>query len=339
MRLDDVWITGTGRVHGELTPTWSALADGRYDQRSLDKSGMVSVSECDLSPPELAVAAGKYALDAAGPGSPKPGLHLFGSFTFPGLDYWAASCWVARQLLGDSVGGLSLTVSAMCNTSLASLELAACMLVARPDLATALLTVADRFPAEAVDRWRFDPGVLLGDGAAAAVVGRGGGLLRVLSVASHTDATLEGLQRGREPFRPRSHEDGQPVVLGQRSADFFLSGERTQKSVVLAHIDGVRRVARQALADAGCTIEDARWVVAPFVGRTAFHYGYEAPLRLAAKDTLLDVGLTLGHLGGADHLYAVDHLLREGLLASGDVVVLIGVGGGFSFSCAVLKAP
>jgi 3-oxoacyl-[acyl-carrier-protein] synthase-3 len=43
-------------------------------------------------------------------------------------------------------------------------------------------------------------------------------------------------------------------------------------------------------------------------------------------------------MGGADHLYALDHLRRADLLAPGDKVVLIGVGGGFTFSCAVLQA-
>jgi 3-oxoacyl-[acyl-carrier-protein] synthase-3 len=108
---------------------------------------------------------------------------------------------------------------------------------------------------------------------------------------------------------------------------------------VQAHVDGVRAVVETALAEAGTSIGEARWVVPPFVGTTAFEHGYERPLGLDRGRTLLELGLRLGHLGGSDHLYALDHLLRDGTAEPGDKIVLIGVGGGFTFTCVVLEIP
>jgi 3-oxoacyl-[acyl-carrier-protein] synthase III len=267
-----------------------------------------------------------------------PDLHLHGSVFFQGLDLWSSACWVARELFGPRFPGLSLYVSAMCNTSLAGLELAAGVLSGRADHSHALITVADRFDSAAVDRWNIDSGVVLGDGAAAVVLGRDGGALRLLSVASFSVPDLEGLQRGTEPLHAASPAALKPIVLRERARGFFGLGTHTPASVVQSHVDGVRQVVATALDEAGSTMADMRWVVTPFVGRTAFRYGYAQPLGLDPDRTLHELGLRLGHLGGGDHLFALDHLVRETGLRAGDRVLLIGVGSGFTFSAAVLEA-
>jgi len=323
VKFDDVWIQGTGRHAGEPRPAPAHVTA---------HTGIVSVAWSGLSGPELAVRAGRQALDAAGPGAVGP--HLHGAMAYPGLDIWSVSCWVADQLA--VVPALSMQVSALCNTSVAGIETAASLLTGRPDFARVLLTVGDRFPESAIDRFEVDPEIALGDAGAAAVLGRGGGQARVLSCVSRTDPSLEGLQRGDEPFRDRP-ADG-PAVVRKRTRQFFAAGTRTPASVVQAHVDGVRAVVETALAEAGTSVGEVRWAVPPFVGANAFEHGYERPLGLRRDRTLFEFGLGLGHLGGGDHLFALDHLLRDGLVERGDRIVLIGVGGGFTFTCAVLEA-
>ncbi len=328
-----MWITGTGGVLGDLLPVRQAVADGRYAAADAAEAGMTSVSVSSEPPPRMAVRAGRLAL-----GEAKPGLHLHGAAGFQGIDLWSAPCWIANQLMPGPLPGLSLQVNALCNSGLAVLELAATTLTARPDVGEVLVTVADWFPESVVDRWNLDSGVLLGDGAAAAVLGRGGGDLRLLSCASWSDPSLEGLQRGDEPFHASSTAALKPLVLRRLAREFYTASERSPASVVAAHITGVRTVVAQALEDADTTLDEVRWAVPPFVGRTSFRFGYADPLGLDPARTLLDLGLTTGHMGGADHLYALDHLMRADLLAPGDKVALIGVGGGFTFSCVVLQA-
>jgi 3-oxoacyl-[acyl-carrier-protein] synthase-3 len=45
----------------------------------------------------------------------------------------------------------------------------------------------------------------------------------------------------------------------------------------------------------------------------------------------------VGHLGPADQMAGLSHLCAEGLLSPGDRCVLMGVGAGFTWSCAVLE--
>ncbi|WP_410617195.1 3-oxoacyl-[acyl-carrier-protein] synthase III C-terminal domain-containing protein [Amycolatopsis sp. lyj-109] len=325
MRFDDIWIQGTGRYAGEPRPA---------PEQVTAHSGILSVATSGLAGPELAVRAGRQALHQAGPGAVGP--HLHGSMAYPGLDIWSSSCWVADRLLA-AAPAMSLQFSALCNTSVAGIETAASLLAGRPDFPRVLLTVGDRFPETAIDRFEVDPEIALGDAGAAAVLGRGSGLARVLSGVSRTDPSLEGLQRGDEPFRDRP-ADG-PAIVRKRTRQFFAAGTRTPASVVRAHVEGVREVVETALAEAGTSIGEARWVVPPFVGANAFEHGYERPLGLDRERTLFEFGLRLGHLGGSDHLFALDHLLRDRTPEPGDRIVLIGVGGGFTFTCAVLEIP
>lgn len=333
MRFDDVWITGTGGVHGELVPIRQAVADGRYAPSDAAEAGMTSVSASAQPPPEMAVRAARQAL-----GAEKPGLHLHAAAGFQGLDLWSASCWIAHHLFGGPLPGLSLQLNALCNSGLAAVEVGATMLTARPDLGTVLVTASDWFPEPAIDRWNLDSGILLGDGAAATVLSRGAGRLRLLSCSSWSDPSLEGLQRGDREFAAASPAALEPLVLRQLAREFYAVSGRTPASVVQAHVRGLRQVVHTALDEAEVSLAQARWVVPPFVGRTAFRFGYAEPLGLDPSRTLLDLGLSLGHMGGVDHLYALDHLVRSNAIGTGETVVLIGVGGGFTFSCAVLRA-
>ncbi|GGK04890.1 hypothetical protein GCM10010123_38590 [Pilimelia anulata] len=337
MRYDDVWITGTGSVLGQLTPVAEAVADGRYDAVDAAEAGLLSVSESDHDPPAMAVRAGRAALAHAG-GTAAPGLHLHGSVYFQGLDLWSASCAVAAELIGEQWSGLSLHLGGLSNSALAGLELAAGQLAGQKDLSAALVTAADRFAAPQFDRWNVDSGVVFGDGAGAAVLGRGTGRLRLLSSASYTDAGLVGLQRGDEPLTGASTAILRPLVLRQRARQFFAAGRHTPASVLARSIAGVQRVAARALAEADTSLDRLRWVCPPFVGEALFRTAYAEPLRLDPARTLHQLGRRVGHLGAVDQLVALDHLLRHRLVAPGDRVALIGVGIGFTFTCLILEA-
>jgi 3-oxoacyl-[acyl-carrier-protein] synthase III len=323
MKFDDVWIKATGSVLGDPVDVPAELAA---------HTGITTVCRSDLAGPELAVAAARRAL--VEPGDSVPGLHLHGGIGFPGVDLWSTSCWVANELYGRPIPGLSMSVNALCNTGLGAVEIAATMMAARSDVEHALITVGDRFDDSAVDRFRANSEMILGDAGAAVVLGRGGGLFRLLSCVSYTDPSLEGLQRGDEPFRGASPAAVEPIVLSRRSRQFLT--ERPASSVVRAHVAGVREVTSRAFAEAGVSVADLRWVATPFVGKGAFQHGYLRPLGLDAERGLFEFGRRCGHLGGADQLVALDHLRSD--VRSGDLIGLIGVGGGLSFTCAVLAA-
>ena len=338
MRYDDIWVAGTGSALGDLVPVSEAVDDGRYAAANAVTTGMISVSESESSPVELAVRAGRAAMRAArqaatADGTAWPGFHLHGASYAQGPLLWSAACAIAARLAGPSVDGLSVQIDAMCNGSLAALEMAATVLAARPDVPAALVTAGDQFPTGAVNRWRTDSGLVMGDGAAAVVLRPGGGRLRLLSSASFTDGELAALHAP-----PPGGDPPGPLELRNRVRAYLKGGNHDTDTVLARAVAGIRTVVRQALAQAGCELADIRWIVPPFVGRGLFRAHYATPFAIDPARTLLDFGLRVGHCGAADHLIGLDHLVRGGLVRAGDRVMLVAEGGGLTFTCAVLQA-
>jgi 3-oxoacyl-[acyl-carrier-protein] synthase III len=337
MRFDDIWIAGTGAALGDLVPIGRAIADGLYSAEAAQSTGTVSVSVSGEAPPEMALTAGRQAIKEAADAGTEVGpttLHLHSHSYFQGIEMWPAACWIGGELLGPRLDGMPMTVSAASNGSLACLQIAASMLSARPDLPAALITVADRF-APPADRWYLSPGMVFGDGAAAAVLARGAGRLRLLSCASQTDTTLEGLSRGDEQFHttPYAAPD-----MRRRTREFLAHGGLSLRDVRQRSADGTRAVVCRALAEAGVSMDQVDWFVPPFVGRTLYREGFVRPLGTVPANTLADLGLTTGHLGPADQIFGLDHLMKQDLLAPGARVLVLGTGMGFTFSAAVLAA-
>jgi 3-oxoacyl-[acyl-carrier-protein] synthase III len=226
----------------------------------------------------------------------------------------------------------------MSNGSLAMLELAAAVLTA-PGAGTgprsALLTAADSFHESAMNRWGLDRGMVLGDGAASAVVTAGRqGPLRLRSCASYSEAGMSDMHAGAD-----GAEGDAPggVLVGARVRTYLETSGQTTRMILDHSAAGVRRVAGRALSDAGCEIRDIRWFVPPFVGRRLCTAHYAGPLGFDPAASLLDLGLTVGHMLAADQLFGLDYLLRNDKIKPGDLVMLIGEGVGLTFSCAIVE--
>ncbi|WP_243704727.1 3-oxoacyl-[acyl-carrier-protein] synthase III C-terminal domain-containing protein [Micromonospora sp. KC723] len=61
------------------------------------------------------------------------------------------------------------------------------------------------------------------------------------------------------------------------------------------------------------------------------------PLDISSDQTTWDWGSTIGHLGAGDQIAGLAHLRRTGRLGAGQLCALVGAGGGFSWSVAVLE--
>ena len=339
MRFDNIWITGTGSARGDLVPLRAAAGNQQHSAADEADSGMVSVAESEFPPEELAVRAGQTALRQADTcGSPAPEWHFHGASYGQHVEWWSTACAVSARLLGPTFPGLCAQVSAMSNTSLAMLELAATMLTA-PGAGTgpraALLTAADNFRESAVNRWGLDREMVLGDGGAAAVLTAGrDGPLRVLSCASHSEAGMSDMHAAADGAEG---EAAGGLRVGARVKSYLETSGHTTRSILDRSVAGGRRVTERALADAGCQLGDIRWFVPPFVGRRLFTMHYAVPLGFDPAASLLDLGLTVGHLAAADHLFGLDYLLRNDKIKPGDLVMLIGEGVGLTFSCAIVE--
>jgi 3-oxoacyl-[acyl-carrier-protein] synthase-3 len=331
MRCDDLFIAGLARHLPGVLEVADAVAEGRYDAEEQAANGYVSVTVAGgQAPPEMAARAGGLALERSGVAAGEVSLLLHASAWFQGVDYWPAASYVHRVVLGANRRAPALDVAQMCNGMLGALELAASHLLAVGSRRGALVTTADRFEDPGFDRWRGDVGgIVYGDGAAAVVLAREG-FARLLAVGTVVDTGLEAMYRGAEEF---AVAPGRGVDIRARRRA-FMAGTAGVADRTTA---GLTEAIELALEEAGVKLAEVARFVFPNVGLETLRTRYLAPLGLEVAATAWEWGRRTGHVGAADQLTGLAELVETGAVGPGERVMLIGIGAGFSWTCAVVE--
>ncbi|NGO43917.1 ketoacyl-ACP synthase III family protein [Streptomyces ureilyticus] len=334
MRVQDIHIRGTGvRLPGSVTVA-DAVASGACSPRVAAATSMESVAYSpDESAAEMAAAAARTALRRAGSAPEDVDLLLHADTYHQGQDLWPVASYVQREALGNTCPALE--IRQMSNGGLAALDLATAYLTAGHGSCDALLTTGDRFCEPGIDRWNTDPGTPYADGASALVLSRRGGFARLCSLAVLADPELEPLHRGDEPFTkaPLSHRVPVDFEAAKRS---FVGRVGMSYAITRAHT-GQQTVIKQALADAAMELADADWVLLPHFGRRRLDAIYYRPFGIDPSRTTWEWSRTVGHLGAGDQFASLDHLVTSGRARPGDRCVMVSVGAGYSWGCAVLE--
>ncbi|MEN8656328.1 3-oxoacyl-[acyl-carrier-protein] synthase III C-terminal domain-containing protein [Streptomyces sp. 21So2-11] len=305
---------------------------------------MVPVSE-ELAAPEMAVRAAVRVLTETGWDPARIGLVAHGWTYHQGHDFWSPAHYIAHQLGASEA--LPLGVQQMSNAGAAALGIAAEKLIADPGIDAALVTTADRFALPGFDRWSADYGVVYGDAGTAALLrrqepdgrARGAGALLLRSLAFVTDASFEEMYRGRDDFSPAPLSHGGHVDV-KRPKKAYLEMRGGTDEFRRAAAQCVDRVLRLALSEAEVEAGDPRivCVALPRLSDSVLDLMYRPVLDGVVKGEVLALRESSGHLGAGDLLANLEYIAASGSLQSGDLALVIGGGGGFTWSCAVVEA-
>lgn len=298
-------------------------------------SGFVSVPVADdTAPADMAVLAARQAVDRLAAGQIDIDVVLHSSVAWAGPEGWSPSGYIMRELGGKP--GTGYEVYQGCNGILSSMEIAAGLLALAPRRATALLTTAINSSTSSVDRWSSaGSGIALGDAAAAVILGKDDGLARIDSICSTMLSDLEVVHRGEGPLeqdtahRPRLEMDAR--LHGSETDDMQTSID-LQRRFSRAYLDVMRR----ALDEAGIRPYQIDRVLFEHVGADLTLMFCLNALRLPLQRSTADFASTVGHLGAADHIAALDNLLTTGQLSPGDRLLLLGASTGWNVASAVL---
>ncbi len=326
--LPDTYIGGLGACWPAPTPIAEAIAAGRYDQAEADRTQYVSICADDKrAAPELAARAAADAVAAADVMPNVLDTVFYGHGHRLPLDFWNPAGYVAREL-GCS-GSALMAIGGGCAAGIGAVQVA-CAYLAAGFTQTALVTAADCWPAGQIDRYRTNSGIVLADGAAAAVLTRRPGPWQILSVCSTGDPDLETLHRGEDEWYT------EPPDANRRAREFrsVMATVSTKRHLVT----GLRSAVSRVLSDADIrSADDLALILLPGVGADLFGTNYLRPLGIDAERTNLLFSRSTGHFGAADQLAALSALANPGALTSGDLVLLVGEGTGFSWSAAVIR--
>jgi 3-oxoacyl-[acyl-carrier-protein] synthase-3 len=302
-----------------------AMRDGLVDEEHQNIGyESITVAE-DVSGPEMAVRAGRLALERSGIDRGEVGLVLHASGGYQGHDLWPAAAYVANETVGAAVPGFD--VQQRCNGATASAYIRSGF------TSTVLLTHGDNFALPWIDRWNLQLNLILADGGSALVLSSRAGFARLLSATVGAENSLERWSRGDAPFGTvPGHQ--LPVPLRARGDEYTASPDA--EGAWERYEAGLKRTTQQALDEANLDYQDISRIIVPLIHRGKSPENYEL-LGFTEKQSTWDIGRRVGHIGAGDQFLGLERLVEDRAVGPGDLLLIVAAGTGFSYSAAVVE--
>ncbi|MET9616456.1 ketoacyl-ACP synthase III family protein [Kitasatospora indigofera] len=337
MRWDNLYLAGLGAYLPEAVETAEqAIEAGRYtlDEHLANGIRGVHVARLeDESPVQMASAAARQAFERSGHTTDEIGLVVHGHNSHQGQEFWTPASYVQNNSVGGN--GATAEIRQGSNSGLAAFELAASWVAARTDTA-ALVSAGDSFHLPYFDRWNTDDQQVFGDGAGALILSSRTGFAKVVASASFSDSTLEPIYRGGA-WTTGPFAEGKTVSLRARKRAYLQTGENLYEETVERMTKSLFAVVGQVFEDAGTDISKIKYLIHANTGQTIVDWGFYHPLGVDVSQTVYDWGRDYGHMGAADHLVNLNHLVETRPLSPGDKVLTIGVGTGFMWTAFIIE--
>ncbi len=314
-----------------------AVREGWYPADEAEKFRQIGAAVAgDMPAPEMARLAVLDAYERYGESSPKElDLLLYPSVWHQGPNGWQPQHYLQKHLLGGPVPAFEIRSG--CVGMISSLELAASYLMALPERQTAMVVSSDNHGTPLVDRWRMTPGALIGDAAAALLLGKDRGMAQLLSVNATVIPEADAVNDGAYPLFPPDATIGIGLSFGDRHEEFRQRLLKKQGTGIHLTIQKtMMQQVEQTLDEAGIGLSDITKVALPH-GRREDLDGQMSWLGIDEDQTTWDYGRRVGHCGAVDQFIAFEHLLATGGLKPGDHLLMVGFGSGTSCAAAVFK--
>jgi 3-oxoacyl-[acyl-carrier-protein] synthase-3 len=299
----------------ETSDEWIVTRTGMRERRIAGDDEPTSV---------MATGAAKQALERAGISGEDVDLIIVATVT-PDMPFPSTACMV-HDAIGAGKKALCFDLEAACSGFLYAMDVARGMLISG-SYNTALVIGAEKM--SSVTDWE-DRGtcVLFGDGAGAAVLKRSSTKRGILSTTVGADGSLGELLMipGGGSRIPASHES-----VEQRQHFMKMAGNNVFKHAVRC----MTEAGRDALEQAGLTVEDVDWVV-PHQANMRIIKAIADRAGISMDKVIVNLD-RLGNTTAATVPLALDEGVRDGRIKSGDIVLMIVFGGGFTWGATVLE--
>ena len=323
-------IVGTGSYVPERTLTNGdviAIADiNSSDEWIQAKVGVVTrrFAADDEATSDLAVRAAERAMDAAGVSADQIGLIVLAT-TVPDRIFPATAC-IVQGRLGAS-NAMAFDASVMCTGSVFALDIARRYIEdGSVDFA---LVIGSEVYSRILDFTDRNTCIYFGDGAGAMVIGRAQpGEQGIIASYVQTDGSLyETITAPAGGTRmPATHE------TVDRNLHCF---QMDPKGVWAFATKAFPRAVRTVLSRAGLRAEDVDLVVSHQANINIIKAGMDAlGLPMSKTHTTLE---KYGNTSAASVAITLDEAAREGRIKPGDLVVLVGFGGGLAWGAAAVR--
>lgn len=318
-------ITGTGSylpprrlTNADLAAELAAKGVETSDEWIVERTGIRArhFAAPDVTSSDLAVPAARRALEAAGLQAADIDLVIVATST-PDMVFPSAACILQHKL--GIAGCPAFDVQAVCSGFIYALTIADAMI--KTGSASKALVIGAEVFSRLLDFSDRTTCVLFGDGAGAVVL-----------EASETPGILAS----------DLHADGKHV--GILCVPGHVSGGQVLGNPLLT-MDGpavfklavgvLDSAARATLAKANLTAADIDWLI-PHQANIRIMHSTARKLKMPLEKLIVTVDQH-GNTSAASIPLALDEAVRTGKVKKGDVLMLEGVGGGFTWGAVLLK--
>ncbi|CDS50196.1 3-oxoacyl-[acyl-carrier-protein] synthase, KASIII [Polaromonas sp. CG9_12] len=318
-------ITGTGSylppnrlTNAQLAADLAARGVETSDEWIVERTGISArhFAAPDVTSSDLALEASRRAIDAAGLQAADIDLIIVATST-PDMVFPSVACILQHKL--GIAGCPAFDMQAVCSGFVYALTVADAMI--KSGAASKALVVGAEVFSRLLDFSDRTTCVLFGDGAGAVVL-EASETPGILASDLHADGRHVGIL-----CVPGHVSGGQ--VLG--SPLLTMDG----KAVFKLAVGVLESAARAALAKAELTEDDIDWLI-PHQANLRIMHSTAKKLKLPLEKLIVTVDQH-GNTSAASIPLALDEAVRSGKVKKGDIVMLEGVGGGFTWGAVLLK--
>lgn len=321
-------IIGTGSylpprkvTNHELAEQLAAKGIETSDEWIVSRSGISArhYAEPDVNSSDMAVEAAKRALEAASLQANDIDLIILATSTPDFFGGFPSTACIVQNKLGMTNGAAAVDVQAVCSGFIYAMSMADSMiksgshknaLIIGAEVFSRILNFEDRTTC-----------VLFGDGAGAIVMTKSEEP-GVLATKLHADGSHSHIL-----CVPGNVNAG--VIAG--SAFLYMDGQAVFKLAV----NVLEKVANEALEIAGMQAHQIDWLI-PHQANIRIMQSTAKKLNLPMDKVVVTVDQH-GNTSAASIPLALDAAVRDGRVKKGQVVMLEGVGGGFTWGAALVK--
>ena len=333
--MTPLYFTGIGHyLPKKRVKTETAIQNGWYREKDQKKAQYQSIAiEEHLYPADMAYLAIQQCIKNFDLTTDHLSALSYTSIHRHGNQHlWSPACHLADRLQRQNLFTFNLNQG--CNGQLLAIQLAIHQLLADPNMETVLSVASDGFEHSQFNRWQDDYCIVYGDGAGAITIAKTPGFAKILSIQTVTDTALANVH-GNEACFPETPDTMQKAHHIRESKKHFLrkygNDMLTQKTA-----QALTTLYQQTFSEPHIQEEHLSYVILPNIGDQLLNDNY-TDLFHQHNHLWENFGAHTGHLGASDCVIGLSHLMQQQQLKSGDLVLLVGAGAGFSWTLLLLE--